>query len=334
MNNDMIFDASEFDFTSLKDVVGFDAEPEKKAPLSKDELNTMGGVVDDISDLIGDYSPEEKKAYDDTEEDYNSNTDDLVPEETRNGVNLTDYFNNTNDDAYINFDGVSLTKKELKTLFNQKSRIEDDSTFLRSQADKFDADNRMIMQRALMQQNVLEQNISIYQNRLANPNITDTDYAQTSRSLQTAQQALYMYQKEANEIMSHREQQQQQINGYRIRVADQTMSNDHPEWNRYKGEILNYAQSMGIPGTVLEKNYDVGLMKIAMKAFMYDKGRKELNERLKANQVSHAKSTTGAKTSTRTAQEEQRNSQRKAQAIKNMGSSRTANAAAFDFLVD
>lgn len=326
----MIYDPAEFDFSSLTDVVGLNDEP---AP-SKNVTNEMGGVVDDISDLIGSYSPEEKKAYEDTEEDYNSDVSDLVPEEARNGVNLSDYFNQTNDDAYINFDGVSLTKKELKTLFNQKSRIEDDSAFLRSQAEKFDNDNRMIMQRALMQQNVLEQNISIYQNRLNNPNITDADYAQTSRNLQAAQQALFMYQKEANEILSQRDMQQQHINGYRIRVADQTMSSDYPEWNRYKGEILNYAQSVGVPGTVLEKNYDVGLMKLAMKAFMYDKNKERISERLKANQVSHAKSTTGAKTSTRTGNEDASTSMRKAKAIKNMGSSRQANADAFNFLID
>ena len=327
--SDMFFDTADFDFTSLQDIVDI-AEPKQER--TKEDITINGGIIDDISDLVGDdYEP----TLNDEENDYNADARDLEPVEKRNGVDLSSYFNDTDDEAYINFDGVELTKKELKTLAQSKQRIEEDSTFLREQAERFAADNKLINQRSLMQQNVLEQNISILRNRANNPNITDTDYAQTMRNLQQAESALFMLNKETNEILAQREKQQQQINGYRIRVADQALSNDSPEWSKYKGEILNYALELGIPASVIENNYDVGLMKMAMKAYMHDKKVKAVTDKLKAQQTAqNARSTTGAKSSTRTAQETAAISARKVKAINSIGSSRTANVSAFDFLVD
>lgn len=333
--SDMFFDTSDFDFTSLKDIVGFEqhSEPVKTSP---EKMNEYGGVVDDISDIIGNVDIDFNGTDEDSEPDFNSDARDLEPVEKRNGVDLTSYFRDTDDEAYIDFDGRTMTKKEIKELAKTQDKLKEDGEFLRSQAERFDADNRMINQRALMQQSVLEQNITILRNRLNNPNITDTDYAQTARSLQQAESALFMTTKEANEILAQREQQQQQINGYRIRVADQTLSSESQDWMKYKGEILNYAvNDMGIPASVLEKNYDVGLMKMAMKAFMFDKNKQRVSEQLKAQQTAkNVRSTQGAKSSTRTAQEDAATSQRKAKAIKAMGTGRQGNVAAFDFLVD
>lgn len=336
--SDMFFDTSDFDFTTLKDIVGFDNEPQKPTRTTPDKMNELGGVVDDISDIIGDVDLDFNDTDEDSEPDFNADARDLEPVEKRNGVDLTSYFRDTDDEAYIDFDGRTMTKKEIKELAKTQDKLKEDSEFLRSQAERFDADNRWINERSIMQQNVIENNISKIKGRLSriDPINNATAYGEESYQLQMAEQALFMIQKETGDILRHREQQQQQINGYRIRVADQALSSESQDWMKYKGEILNYAvNDMGIPASVLEKNYDVGLMKMAMKAFMFDKNKKAYNERLKAQQTAkNVRSTQGAKSSTRTAQEDAATSQRKAKAIKAMGTGRQGNIDAFNFLRD
>lgn len=333
----MFFDTNTFDFDSISDVIGFDNEQDAKAHSqkpTKEDLNEMGGVVDDISDILGNI---DLNAFDTEEpEDENNNVSDLIQEaKQREVTRLNEAFKYSDDDQPFDLEGVSLTKKQLKELYNKKVSIEDDSAALRQFVENINSERERIERRSLMQQTQLESNIMLLRQRLQNPHILDSDYATYSRQLVQSENAFLALNNEVNQIRISQLNEDKQINFYRIRAADQQMINDYPEWNKYKGEILNYAKESGIPGTTLEKVYDAGMMKILMKAFMYDKNKEEFSKRIKSDTTAvNARSSTGAKSSTRTAQEEAATTQRKARALNKMGSSRQGNIDAFDFLAD
>lgn len=323
----MFFDTSTFDFDSLKDdIVGIADTPTRH----KEPESTYRTENDDISDLVNGYQHEE------SEPDFNDDVSDLAITDQRNGVNLTDYFNAADDNAVLDLEGLTLTKAEIKELYKAKHKVDHDAGYFAEQAERFDADNRLIMQRSIMQQSVLENNINILRNRKNNPNISEVDYARTCRDLEIAETGLQRIIDETNQIMHKRSEQEQLINGYRIRSEDQAMYEIYPQWDKLKGDVLNYAANLGVSSTALEKLYSKPIMQALTKAMLYDNGKKSMQEKLASTQSKpiNPRSTVGAKTSTRNVNQSEADKAKAAKALKNMGGSRQANVAAFAFLKD
>lgn len=326
MSNELYFDPASFDFDSLTDVVGMSEGNTKPEP------KVNADIHDDMSDLF----PRSTGGEEETENDYNEDTSDLERTEQRNGFNFTDAFRSASDDAVIDFEGLTLSKAELKELYKSKTKVESESAFLADQVQRFEQDNKMINQRYLMQATVLENNINLLSQRLNNPNIDNNTYAETAKQLQQQQVAHQQLTNEVNQIMSTRNQQEQLINGYRIRAADQELSNVYPEWNRYKGDVLNYAQEQGISAVTLEKVYDKPLMGALLKAYLYDANKKRVQTEVesKTSNIRNARSTVGAKTSTRTTSLNEQEKVKAAQALNKMGSSRQGNIDALKYIKD
>ena len=331
----MYFDTSSFDFDSLTDIVGINGNEGNPAADKKSvsqNAKESRNIYDDMSDLF----PSSAGVEEEQEIDPNDDVTDLAINEPRNGANLTDYFRSAPDDAFIDFEGLTLTKAEIKELYKSKNKVEHDSAYFAEQAKRFDEDNKLINQRFLMQANVLENNIKILNERLNHPHITDSEFAQTSKQLQQQQLAYQQLTNEVNQIMQTRSQQEQLVNGYRIRVADQQLSDLYPEWNKYKSDVLNYAQSEGVSGTVLEKVYDKPIMQMMLKAYLYDANKKRIAEEVnnKTSIARNARSTSSAKQSTRNQKANEIDAAAAKRALSKMGSSRTDNVKAFDYLID
>ncbi|WBM71929.1 hypothetical protein OH773_06725 [Buttiauxella sp. WJP83] len=335
MSNEMYFDTSSFDFDSLTDIVGLNDNNGNPAHDKKSVSNNAKAYRDEIDDM-SDLFPDAVRDEEEQEIDPNDDVSDLAINEPRNGANLTDYFRAADDNAFIDFEGLQLTKAQIKELYKSKTKVEHDSAYFSEQAKRFDEDNKMINQRYLMQATVLENNINVLTQRLNNPNITDSDYANYSRQLQQQQVAHQQLTNEVNQIMNTRSQQEQLVNGYRIRAADQELSNLYPEWNKYKTDVLSYAQSEGVNGNILEKVYDKPIMQMMLKAYLYDANKKRVAAEInnKTSQARNARSTSSANQSTRNQKVSEQDAAKAKAALSKMGSSRDHNVKAFDYLID
>lgn len=327
----MYFDPSEFDFTSLTDIVSLDNAPAKPATTKPTPTN-----VDDATDLFNYSELDNTDDFDDeyTESDPNDDVSDILAgSREQNRADATEYFNALGDDAVLDIEGLTLSKAEIKELYKAKSKVDNDAGYFAEQAQRFDEDNKLINQRAVMQQTVLEQNINILRNRLNNPNLPDHEYASTAKQLQVAESSYIQLTNEVNAVMQKRYEQEQNINGYRIRLADQAMASEFPQWQESKSRIIDYlVNDNQIPASSLEKVYDKGLMQIALKAYMYDQNKKRFAEQAKATTAINARSTTGAKTSTRNSKQE--DTAKIKAALSKMGTTRQANVDAFKYLKD
>lgn len=85
--NDMYFDTNEFDFTSLTDIVGLEAEDNER------DMDTHGGVVDDMSDILGtqENEAEEEVEEEEPEEEESEEGEIEVTDEDGEEVDFEDY---------------------------------------------------------------------------------------------------------------------------------------------------------------------------------------------------------------------------------------------------
>ncbi|MCS5736814.1 hypothetical protein, partial [Herbiconiux daphne] len=90
--NDMYFDTDSFDFSSLTDIVGLNGENNGHDTTERD-VHTDGGVVDDISDLVGE-NHEEEEVEEETEEESEESEEEgeiEVTDEDGEEVDFEDY---------------------------------------------------------------------------------------------------------------------------------------------------------------------------------------------------------------------------------------------------
>lgn len=76
-----------------------------------------------------------------------------------------------------------------------------------------------------------------------------------------------------NEYMGIRQKQQEQIDRNRIILSDAQMQETYPEWQRWKGQLVNYAQQLGFKPTQLVKQWDTAFAQTLLKAFQYDQNK-------------------------------------------------------------
>lgn len=322
-DSNMYFDTDSFDFDSLTDIVGLHDTPSKPTPHKEPSYRTE---EDDISDLIGSMPQEEVQ-----EQDFNNDVSDLNrSREEDNAIALTVL----DDEKPIEFEGMRLTAGELKELYKAKHKVDADSEFIQSHAQKFHEDNRVINQRAIMQQTQLENNIVTLRNRLNNSALSGADYETTHRQLQACEGALMRHMQEVNQIMAMRDQEKEMINGLRIRNADQQMINEYPQWMQLKGQVKTYANELGMTDSQIAEFGDTPLFKALFKAMMYDNNKKRLASAPKGStQAINPRSTTGAKESTRNTSVNAEDKLKAQRALNQMGT-RSGNIAAFNYLKD
>lgn len=331
--NDMYFDPSDFDFTSLTDIVVKDDKPAlKAAPAPTRDMNEYGGAVDDISDLTG-FSPLPQDEPE-QEEDFNADVSDLEyePEEETNEV--TDYFNQAPDDAVLTVGERSATKAELAELLAKKDEIEESHQALTYQAHEFNAGTRYITDKLSKLMTGAERQIKHIDEALRG-NVDNDTYRRLMdrRYAEKAElQQLQMMAKEAGEIRT--QQEMLAVNNF-VATSDQQMLRENPNWYQTKQQLLGWLIENGAlsndPAVQHEfaKTYSIPNIKIWLKAYKADQTLKAIKE--KATKPKLARSTPSAVNTNR--ENPNVNLQAK-KAIQSMGSNRQANVNAFAFLKD
>lgn len=330
MSDDMFFDVSAFDFDSLVDVVEVphkEATPKQTAKVQEfDEFDPAAFFTDD---------DEDQPALKDTSFDPNDDVSDLLTDDdTRPSAN--EFFDALGDDAVLTFDGAKLTKAEIKELYHEKELINQNKDFLKEASKNFDEGNQWIIAQLSLRQTAVDRNIEILQRRLNNPNISNTEYGETSKELRLAEAARQELNQIADQSMKLRYQQEQELIRHNIIQADQAMVSKYPNWPEMKAKVLlDAVNNRGVDPVRLEKIYDAGIAQLMLDAYMYQENKKrvqtkatEIATRTKAPRSAPASSS--SKRGNPTAESEAQ----KARALKKMGGSRQDNINAFAFLKD
>ncbi|EHT3579222.1 hypothetical protein KXY27_004541 [Salmonella enterica] len=138
--SDLYFDTDSFDFNSIVDVVEdtpeqFAANTMRKAA---DVDPTMGGVVDDASDL-----PQQEEPEDDKPHDPNADVSDLLVSEEEKAQALED-FNYLPDDFPIKFGDQTRTKAEVNEKLQKVDEVEAKEEFVSDVFNKVEQGARWI----------------------------------------------------------------------------------------------------------------------------------------------------------------------------------------------
>lgn len=328
----MYFDPSEFDFTSLTDVVGFDSEEQAKQV--SNTRSTKPVIHDDASDLF-DYSGIDYDEDEDYEVDPNEDINDILSgqRDTREAFNALDILENTDDHHPINFGDFVATKEELRNYKKDKEILNRDKEYFSGVAGATDQNIRAINERRFMHSTVLENNIKILEQRLQRKDITAEEYQRTDQELKNNYNAQAMLMNDVNASIQAVKENEDRYNANRIREADYILTQENPHWMQHKSHIINHLSDMGFTDAMIQKFGGVPLFKLATDSYIHNMGKKKIQEQVKNTSAVNARSTVGAKTSTRNAKSEQDAAKVKS-AVARMGSSRQANVDAFKYLKD
>ena len=326
--SDMFFDTDSFDFNSITDVIGLNDQ--KHTEQSHHTQTNNNEPVDDISDLIGEIS----RSQEPQEQDYNVDSSDLnrAPDPA-DAIRITDYFNSAPDDAILAVGAFEGTKAELAQKITKLERVEKDHEYFGNSRELIESGEDAILKRGFMGKIAIEQNIEMLNRRL-NQNLTDNEWRQTKQDLDMANAALLNLHNDVNQSWATHQRNAQIANYNRMYIADTKLSEEVPNWDKLQPAVLEHMKKSGIPESVIEKIYDVGVAKSMLNAMLYERNKSKVAEALKRNTPANPKSVSGANQSTRNAKPGDIDAAKKAQALKKMGGSRQDNVNAFAFIKD
>ncbi|MFW3388157.1 UNVERIFIED_CONTAM: hypothetical protein RF648_19400, partial [Kocuria sp. CPCC 205274] len=220
---------------------------------------------------------------------------------------------------------------DLANYLKKAQKVEKDADYFKNAADEHEAISEGILKRGFMGKIAIEQNIQMLQRRL-NQNLNDAEWRQTQQDLQLANAALQNLHNDVNQAWNARQQQEQITNYNRMYIADQALSGEIPNWEKYQPAILAYARdTVGIPNSTIEKVYDKGLATALFKAYLYDQNKNKIAEQMKAKQTAvNPRSTKSARNS----QVSDTDAAKAKHALSRMGTTRDANVKAFAYLKD
>lgn len=330
-NENMYFDPSSFDFTQLVDVVEQDAEPEK--PYTKAaQVGADGGLIDDASDLA-DLLPSEDETTA-TERDPNDDVSDFVtPEVDPDKITI---FNDLPEDAPLLFDGVELSKKQVKELLNAKEEFENQKDIVATAANSIDQIHRYIKQNHAAHALSIDTNIANIQRKM-NSGISATEYGEEARKLNQALEARQMLNARVDEEMKLLDVQQAEVTRFRVEQTDQQMRKEFPQWDQLKGGLLRDMQERGVNLGELEKVWNKEIAQAFLNDFRFRKQKEKAGAAaLEAAKAKAPRSTSTAANAQRTKALDAQAAQKAALLKKqrNGGLTQAENAKMFDFLVD
>lgn len=331
-NENMYFDTNSFDFDSLIDVVERDAnEPESKG-VKISEITPDGGLVEDTSDLADLFTADEDEPEEAT--DINSDVSDLTTSEV--DPDKITLFNDLPDDANLVFDGVEMSKAQVKELFQSKQVFDEQKELVSTAANSIDQIHRFIMQNHTAHALSIDANIANIQRKM-NSGISATEYGEEARKLNQAFEAKAMLNQRVDEEMKLLDVQRAETTRFRINQADQAMRAEVPQWDQIKGGLLKDLQDRGVNLGDLEKIWSKDVALMALNDYRYRKQKEKAGATaLEAAKAKAPRSTTTAANAQRQKSLDDKAAKKAALLRKqrNGGLTNQENSKMFEFLVD
>lgn len=282
MNDDMIIDISNFDFSMLDD--GIDNTPET-TPAPK-------------ASFIGDEEPDEdeldwdaEEVEDEDEEDFEDDEDD-EDFDNEEGINsLIDFsskFDDIPDDLEFNIGGQTVTKQFIAETVKTRNDIKEAETEMRSYInnlrDKEDAINTAIQ----MSVTEVEGRLEYVNSLLKDPeSMTPTDLQKVLVSKAALEKRYTELDGNIKKIRAAEAERREQTNVIKIKQTDMAMRGE-PGWKGIESirEIANFAQERGVDSALLLEGMSPSLMKMMLNAKKFEEmqttNKKRLRDSVKA----------------------------------------------------
>ncbi|EGN9856579.1 hypothetical protein IS360_003600 [Salmonella enterica] len=272
MSNDMYFDPSSFDFTSLVDVV----ETEPTAPKQGMKLNEVtadGGRVDDISDL-SDLFESNDEDENQEETDLNNNVSDLLPKE--NDSDAITLFNDLPDDALVTFGNREITKAQANEYISKIDEYEQQKEVISTSANNIDQIHRFIMQDHHKHKTVLDLQREAMQQELGR-GVNDIRRGEIALKMQSLNEAEINLVNRTKEKMFLLDEERNHATKFRLDQADHFMQKEVPQWNQIKGPLLQDLISTYGEGILsnLEPAWNKNVAMMVLNDYRYRNGRKK-----------------------------------------------------------
>ncbi|HID4300471.1 TPA: hypothetical protein ACXEZB_004393 [Escherichia coli] len=330
--SDMYFDPSEFDFTSLVDVVEHEAPQEKALPKLSD-IGPDGGAVEDISDLSDLFTEEE--AEEKEIKDINDDASDLM-DKPETDPELITIVNDLPDDAPLDFGGEVYTKAQIKEYLSAKKDFDTEKELVGQAAKDIDQIHRHIHQTNLRHATAIDNDIADLQ-KLLNGRVSETEYGQISRALNQKIQERNDLNARVDEQMKLFDVERYHATQYRIQQTDQQMRKEFPQWDQLRGGLLADLQSRGVNLGELEKVWCKDIAMMAINDYRYRNSLKKAGE--KALAAAKAKAPRSIGSSANHDRQKSIDSKEAERAklrhkMRNGGLTKEENAKAFDLLID
>lgn len=338
--SDMMLDTDTFDFFSLKDITdeerafeGKPTAPEQTTAATSEDVGANGGVVDDISDLSELFDDAEAEEAEEREQDPNLNTSDLA--DPNEAVEALKTFQELPDTEVLDFDGVPMTKADVKELISKRETLKRDSDIANESARKIDAVHNFLERDYYEHQTAIDANIALIEKRM-NSNISGNEYGELARQLKQAQEAKSELVRRTDERMRVLEIARQEAIAKRISDEIRANSTSIPQWEQRRGHVLKYAVENGVNLAEVEKAWSPEIAKMFYKSYLYDKSQ----EKIQKEAISRARSKAAprSQSSARAAQAESDTRNAKLAQLKSKAKSGSMDerdiSNMFEFLVD
>ncbi|EOG8337667.1 hypothetical protein ACLIX5_004465 [Salmonella enterica subsp. enterica serovar Bredeney] len=336
MNDEsMYFDPTQFDFTSLVDVIESDEKPTAANTVKTKEADANGGYIDDISDLENLFLTDDEETEEETEEDPNADIKDLQPvtEADQDAITL---FNEIPDNAELLIGNEKMTKQQIKEMKEANQAFENQRELVATAANSLDQIHRHITNNHVANRLAIDTNIETLTRKL-NSGLDPVEYGNTARQLQQAQEAKQMFNLRVAEEMQLLDIERAETTRFRIAQADQALRAEIPQWDNLKGGLLQDMQKRGINLAELEKVWSKDVALMALNDYRYRMQKTKAEETaIAAAKAKAARSTSTAANANRVKAQSDKEAKKQALLKRQQKGlfTREDHAKMFDFLTD
>ena len=268
MAENMYFDPSSFDFTSLVDVVEQGNEEKEQPYTTAKEVGPDGGFITDASDLFDSDDEQDEE----TEVDPNQDISDFVDRDAE-AADVIKIINDLDDEALLDIAGTPMSKGQIKELKQRAERVDQQSEYLDKATVNFEQANEWIEMQILTKEAAIDKNIKYLENMRNHPNISDTDYKKFSRDLEEAKAMKEEINETAKGIVSVRKEQQKVLTARRFANTTYEMSQEFPQWKDWEVQIMDDALARGFSKEYLLKSWDTNLARTLLESYMFRKNK-------------------------------------------------------------
>lgn len=333
MADNMYFDTDTFNFDDLVDVVEMNDE-QKDAPAPKAPSNPDGGVVDDISDLIGnDVEQEEEEVEEDEPEDEESEdeSEDEAEEAEEPSEEEVDF-----EDYQITLpNGEEVTLSDLVKGYKDNSALEEAITEFQQTQEEFVEKSASVGKLLELARLEADRVIEDYEG---------FDWSSYKRDDPAGyvenREFLDRYIARRKEIIENMERldadkakTEQEAKAAAAVEAGAVLQRDIPGWNKdLYVELMDFAIANGADKEAIEQSTDPVMFKMLYKALQFEKGKQIVKAKVKRV----GSPTKVAKPSAKPVERTDVNPAKKVlmKKLRNGGLTQAENAKMFDFLVD
>lgn len=261
MNEDMIIDTTEFDFSMLDEDTTI-ASPEQ----TKEVLDS----VDDDTEDFEDFEYEEDEEVEDAEE---SEIEDLEAEDDSDSLLETAFSNfaDLDDDLVVTIGDKQFTKKDLQEAVLDKETITTNKQMLDQYISTFDQERvkvESLIFKSLTETELAKDTILRELNDPNVPQVTKGAKYEQLRQLEAKEQFLNQ---KAQEYQASFNARQEKVLELKFNELNKEMSKAVPDWSTKQQELGAYLAGMGLNNIDFIRAATPALLQSLLKAMKYDK---------------------------------------------------------------